>query len=122
MVHAMPLGAANACQVPTVAAAMADVGALYGSFLSGVRRRPVGGVLNVFRDRIVWTPGIWLGRGHAKAWEIPADRIVGFDPASSHGTSATVGLVTVDGPIVMVVADAVGLGRAVAALMEGEHP
>jgi hypothetical protein len=77
------VGAANfeatkAQSVLVVASALAGIGPLYGHRFSRFGdRRPVGGRLAVYPDRVTWTPTIWLGRGSAKPWTILRKDIVG---------------------------------------------
>ena len=111
--------ASESGQAPVVADALRGVGKLYGASQSARDRRPVGGVLFVASDRLWWEPRIWLGRGKARPWQLPAgavrDVIVERDPLpvvrSYRATLHTDG-----GDIRFVVADPDGLREAIASL------
>ncbi len=73
-------------EVPAVRAAFSDVGSLYGVTFSKMGDvRPVGGRLWVYGDRISWEPRIWLGRGHARPWQIPIDEVVAISTRRGFG-------------------------------------
>jgi len=92
-------------EVPAVRDAFSDVGSLYGvTFSKKGDIRPVGGRLWVYGDRISWEPRIWLGRGHARPWQIPIAEVVevstrrgiGGHHAELETTSGTIRLEVVD--------------------------
>ena len=51
-------------------AAFESVGSIYGSFMSGISSRPVGGLLFVEARGLRWEPRVWLGRGEAHSWSL----------------------------------------------------
>ena len=104
-------------QAPVVAHALADVGALYGSFFSPVARsqRPVGGLLFVFADALRWEPRIWFGRGNASSWSLPRAEVESVEVAklpfpAMRSYRATIR--TRDGDIRLTLIDPEGLRRA----------
>jgi hypothetical protein len=110
--------AARPDQAPVVAAALAEVGRLYGQRLSGRRdRRPVAGHLYVFTDRLEWRPWFYLGRGRPRPWTLPRSAITAWEvaklplPALS-GYDAV--LRTPDGSIRCLVVDGDGLRSGLA--------
>src|SRR5260221_8459396 len=106
--------ATEAGQAPVVDAAVADVGRLYGSRFSRIGDlRPVGGVLLVRPDRVWWEPRIWLGRGRARGWELPAVAVRRVEVSMDRLGSYHAKLVTDDGDIRFLVVDPDGLQAAV---------
>lgn len=99
-------------QAPVIVEALSGVGALYGEFFSPLSQRPVGGLLSVFPEVLRWEPRIWLGRGHAKGWELLRTQVTGVDitklpPPALRSFEATVH--TTSGEIRFMVLDPDGL-------------
>lgn len=111
--------AAEPQPVPAVADSLAEVGPLYGhrfnrSPLS--HRRPVGGRLILYVDRLTWSPTIWLGRGAAQPWRIATADIVGVSTRRCPLPAVSAWLATIrttTGSIEMIVVDPKGLQRAI---------
>ena len=104
---------------PTISAAFRSVGPLYGSSLSRYKKRPVGGLLWIEETRVRWEPRIWLGRGKAASWELPANAIAGVEihkTAAPAIRSYDARIVTSEGDARLVVVDPDGLERAVSEL------